>query len=145
MRFLPDGVRVRGPPSQPRPVRKRAGYAAIVLWDDLILPWLGRLREQLPGLELTDAHTHIGHNDPDGLSCSPDQLIEALELAGARGVVFPMHEPEGYPAANDRVLAVALESGGRLTPFCRLDPSTDPVREAERCLDAGAAGLKLHP
>jgi predicted TIM-barrel fold metal-dependent hydrolase len=116
-----------------------------VLWDDLILPWLGRLREQLPGLELTDAHTHIGHNDPDGLSCSPEQLIEALELAGARGVVFAMHEPDGYPPANDRVLEAAAASGGRLVPFARIDPRADPAREAERCLDAGARGLKLHP
>ena len=36
-------------------------------------------------------------------------------------------------------------SGGRLIPFCRLDPAEDPVAEAERALDAGAVGIKLHP
>ena len=30
-------------------------------------------------------------------------------------------------------------------PFCRLDPHDDPLAEAERCLDAGARGIKLHP
>jgi uncharacterized protein len=60
--------------------------------------------------------------------------------------VFTMHEPDGYPVANDRVLAEAAESGGRLVPFCRLDPHAgDAAGEAERCLDAGARGIKLHP
>jgi hypothetical protein len=30
-------------------------------------------------------------------------------------------------------------------PFCRLDPAEDPVGEADRCLAAGARGIKLHP
>ena len=38
--------------------------------------------------------THTGFNDPDGNSCSADKLIEGLELADARAVVFTMHEPE---------------------------------------------------
>ena len=56
-----------------------------------------------------------------------------------------MHEPDGYPAANDRVLQAAAESGGRLVAFCRVDPRADPLTEARRCLDAGAKGIKLHP
>ena len=32
-----------------------------------------------------------------------------------------------------------------LIPFCRVNPHDDPVHEAERCLDAGARGIKLHP
>jgi hypothetical protein len=46
---------------------------------------------------------------------------------------------------NDRVLQWAAESGGRFIPFCRLDPYDDPLPEAERCLSAGARGIKLHP
>jgi hypothetical protein len=30
-------------------------------------------------------------------------------------------------------------------PFCRLDLTENPIGEAERCLDAGARGIKLHP
>jgi uncharacterized protein len=110
-----------------------------VFSDALIRPWLERLREEVPGIAPFDVHTHIGENDPDGFRCTTEQLAAALELIEARGVVFPMHEPGGYPPANDAVLAAARESGGRLTAFGRLDPEKDPVAEAARCLDAGAA------
>jgi len=113
--------------------------------DDLTLPFLERAREEIPGLELADAHTHIGSHDPDGYRCSGAQLVEALELAGASAAVFPMHEPEGYPPANDMVLEQAAASGGRLSAFCRLDPEDGPLAEAQRCLAAGARGIKLHP
>jgi predicted TIM-barrel fold metal-dependent hydrolase len=116
-----------------------------VVSDEFILPWLERVREDLPGLQLFDVHTHIGANDPDDYRCSPEDLLEALEVAGARAVVFPMHEPGGYPAANDMVIREAAAAEGRLVPFCRLDPRSDPVAEAERCLGAGARGIKLHP
>jgi hypothetical protein len=43
------------------------------------------------------------------------------------------------------VIEEAAASGGRLTPFCRLDPADDPLREAERALGRGARGIKLHP
>ncbi|HEX8064894.1 MAG TPA: amidohydrolase family protein [Thermoleophilaceae bacterium] len=113
--------------------------------DDVLRPWRDALVERLPRLRLFDVHTHIGDNDPDGLRCSPQRLVESLELADARGVVFPMHEPDGYPPANDRVIAEAGASDGRLVPFCRLDPAADPLPEAERALARGARGIKLHP
>jgi predicted TIM-barrel fold metal-dependent hydrolase len=116
-----------------------------VFFDTAILPWHARVREEVPGLTPFDAHTHIGQNDPDGYRCTPEQLLEGLDRAAARAVVFAMHEPDGYRSANDGILEAARESGGRLTAFCRLDPAADPVGEAERCLDAGAAGIKLHP
>jgi hypothetical protein len=121
-------------------------YALAAVYDDEALrPWFDALVASVPGLSLFDAHTHTGANDPDGFRCSAEELTDALALAGARGVVFPMHEPGGYPPANDRVLAEAEASGGRLVAFCRLDPHADAVAEAERCLAAGARGLKLHP
>jgi hypothetical protein len=113
--------------------------------DDLTLPFLERMREELPGLALSDAHTHIGSNDPDGYRCSYEELVAVLELADARAAVFPMHEPDGYPAANDIVLEQAERSAGRLRAFCRLDPEQGAAAEAKRCLDAGARGIKLHP
>jgi predicted TIM-barrel fold metal-dependent hydrolase len=114
--------------------------------DDLIQPWRDALDDAVDGLSLFDAHTHTGSNDPDGMRQSPQELLEALGRANAAGaVVFTMHEPHGYSEANDRILAEAEASGGRLVPYCRLDPRQDPVREAERCLEAGARGIKLHP
>ena len=107
--------------------------------------WFSRLREAVPGIELFDAHTHIGQNDPDEFSCTREELTSGLAAVDARAVVFPMHEPGGYPPANDMVIDEAARSDGRLVPFCRLDPRADPLAEAERSLARGAAGIKLHP
>src|SRR5579859_7413173 len=112
----------------------------------LIEPWFELTLEQVPGLELFDAHTHLGQNDPDGMSQTPEQLLEMLAAAGAKGAfVFPMHEPDGYRDANDMVIDAAGRSGGVLTPFCRVKPGSDAIAEAERALRAGARGIKLHP
>jgi uncharacterized protein len=113
--------------------------------DAILRPWWDRLRADVGELDLFDAHTHVGAEDPDGYTQTPEQLLAVLAAAGARGVVFPMHEPAGYPAANDRVIAAAAASGGRLEAFCRVDPRAGALAEAERCLDAGARGIKLHP
>ena len=113
--------------------------------DAILRPWWDRMRADLGDPALFDAHTHVGDSDPDGARQTPEQLLAALEPVAARAVVFPMHEPDGYPAANDRVLEAAADSGGRLVAFCRLDPRADPLTEARRCLDAGAKGIKLHP
>jgi uncharacterized protein len=110
-----------------------------------MLPWLERLRQDIPDLAPLDAHTHIGSNDPDGYRCSREQLTGALEQIDARAFVFPMHEPEGYPPANDMVIEEAEAAGGRLFPFCRLDPEAEPLAEVERALERGARGIKLHP
>jgi hypothetical protein len=113
----------------------------------LIEPWYEVLRDHVPdGFELFDAHTHIGQNDPDGMKATPDDIVAGLRLAGAIGsFVFPMHEPDGYPPANDMVLEAAERSDGMLIPFCRVNPHDDALAEARRCLAAGARGIKLHP
>ncbi len=113
--------------------------------DEVLMPWLEAATALVPGVELFDAHTHTGGNDPDGFRCSVEQLSAGLDMAGARAVVFTTQEPGGYREANDRVIAEAEASGGRLVPFCRLDPAADPLAEAERALGAGARGIKLHP
>jgi hypothetical protein len=101
------------------------------------------------GALVIDAHTHLGR-DEDGQSLTPGELIAFLDQASpnARACTFPLHDPERAPAyqvPNDRVLRWAQESDGRLYPYCRLDPTEDPVGEAERCLALGARGIKLHP
>ncbi|HVP01221.1 MAG TPA: amidohydrolase family protein [Solirubrobacteraceae bacterium] len=98
------------------------------------------------GFEWFDAHTHMGENDPDGRSATAQEIVEALDRAGQqRALIFAMHEPDGYPPANDAVLAACSISAGRLFPLARIDPKRDPIAEAERCLVAGARGFKLHP
>jgi uncharacterized protein len=113
--------------------------------DAILRPWWDRLLADCGPLDLFDAHTHIGASDPDGFRQTPDQLRRVLALAGARAVVFPLHEPDGYAGPNDRVLEAAASSDGQLVAFCRVDPHGDAVAEAVRCLDAGARGIKLHP
>src|SRR5580658_1461580 len=119
------------------------------LYDDALAPFAAEAQRLLPvGAEVLDAHTHLGL-DEDGRSLTLSELLAQLDAAGARrACVFPLHDPARRPAyrvPNDRVLAWASESEGRLIPFCRLDPFEEPVAEAERCLAAGARGIKLHP
>lgn len=113
--------------------------------ESLLQAWLQPLLADLQGASLFDAHTHIGSNDPDGARLSGAELIEILAPLDARGVVFAMHEPDGYGAANDLILSEAASSDGRLVPFCRLNPSDGAVAELTRCIDRGARGIKLHP
>src|SRR4051795_12825829 len=117
-------------------------------YDDVLLPLLASARAVLPdGATWTDAHTHTGADDPDGVTATAEELLTGLERGEiARAAVFTTAEPDGYPAANDRVLAEAAASDGRLVPFCRVDPNArGPLAEARRCVAAGARGIKLHP
>jgi predicted TIM-barrel fold metal-dependent hydrolase len=107
------------------------------------------LRGALPaGADIFDAHLHLGH-DIDGMVGDYDQLLRVMDRYGiSRAFVFCLDEPDRHPAfraANDRTLAFAERSGGRLIPFVRLDLNESPIEEARRCLDRGARGIKLHP
>jgi predicted TIM-barrel fold metal-dependent hydrolase len=113
--------------------------------DDQLAPFWEQTRGLLPPAPLLDAHTHIGVNDPDGFKCTAEELLDTLAPTGSRAVVFPMHEPAGYPPANDHVIATALHSGDVLVPFCRVNPREQPAAEVRRCLALGARGVKLHP
>jgi predicted TIM-barrel fold metal-dependent hydrolase len=119
------------------------------LYASALAPFLAETQRLRPAhAEVIDAHTHLGL-DEDGRSLTLEQLLAQLDRADARrACVFPLHDPErkpSYSLPNDRVLAWTGESEGRLVPFCRLDPAEDPLAEAERCLAAGARGIKLHP
>src|SRR5918995_2719402 len=113
--------------------------------DDLMRPWLDRIFQDTGPLALYGAHTHVGGNDPEGFKQERAELVEALAAAGARAVVFPMHEPAGYPPANDAVIAAAAADPERLVAYFRVSPHDGALAEATRALDAGARGIKLHP
>lgn len=120
-----------------------------LLYARALAPFLAETARLRPArTEVIDAHTHLGL-DEDGRSLTLEQLLAALDRADARrACVFPLHDPErkpSYSLPNDRVLAWAAESEGRLVPFARLDPAEAPLAEAERCLARGARGIKLHP
>ena len=108
-----------------------------------------RIRAAFPDdIRVWDAHTHLGI-DEDGFTQSPEELLAAMVAYGVeRSFTFPLNDPDRFPAyrvPNDRVLEWAAASDGALVPFCRLDLTEEPIAEAERCLDAGACGIKLHP
>jgi len=116
---------------------------------ELVEVWDGEMRRLLPdGADIFDAHLHLG-TDIDGMVGDYDQLEEIMARYGiSRAFMFCLDEPDrhpGFSAANDRTLAFAERSGGRLIPFVRLDLNERPLEEARRCLDAGARGIKLHP
>src|SRR5689334_19848027 len=116
---------------------------------ELVDQWDGELRRLLPeGAHVFDAHLHLG-TDIDGMIGDYDQLEQLMAANGiARAFMFCLDEPDRHPAfsaANDRTLAFAARSNGRLVPFVRLDLNETPIEEAHRCLDAGARGIKLHP
>src|SRR6266851_8937158 len=78
-----------------------------------------------------------------------EELESLMDRFGvSRCFMFCLDEPDRHPgfrAGNERTLAFAERSGGRLIPFVRLDLAEDPIGEATRCLDLGARGIKLHP
>ena len=107
------------------------------------------LRAELPaGADIFDAHTHLG-DDIDGMTGRLEELVAMMDRYGiSRWNVFCLDEPDrhpGFQAGNDRTLEFAGRSNGRLIPYVRLDLTEDPIEEAERCLDRGARGIKLHP
>jgi predicted TIM-barrel fold metal-dependent hydrolase len=102
----------------------------------------------LPDAELWDAHAHLGR-DADGHALGAEGLLADLDRFGFAGAVcFPANEPgeDGrFAGANRRVLEAAAASGGRLIPFCRLDPGRPWEEELAAAHAGGARGLKLHP
>jgi len=117
--------------------------------QELFAGFEAQLRLELPaGAAIFDAHTHLG-DDIDGMTGRYDELIAVMDRYGvSRCNVFCLDEPDRHPGfrdGNDRTLAAAKRANGRLIPYVRLDLTEAPIEEAERCLDLGARGIKLHP
>jgi predicted TIM-barrel fold metal-dependent hydrolase len=117
--------------------------------QELFADFEAELRAELPvGADIFDAHTHLG-DDIDGMTGRFDELLAVMDRYGvSRCNIFCLDEPDRHPgfrAGNDRTLAAAERSEGRLIPFVRLDLTEEPIEEAKRCLDRGARGIKLHP
>src|SRR3954470_19850769 len=127
----------------------RQVHEALTRAHGLLAGWDDELRRTLPlDAEIFDVHVHLG-NDIDGMVGDYDQLLSLMDRYGvSRAFMFCLDEPDRHPAfqaANDRTLAFAARSDGRLIPFVRLDLNESPIEEATRCIDRGARGIKLHP
>jgi uncharacterized protein len=117
--------------------------------QELLAHYEQGLRAELPAdADIFDAHVHLG-DDIDGISGRFDELVTGMErYRVSRANMFCLDEPDRHPAfsaANDRTLAFAERSKGKLIPYVRLDLTEEPLEEARRCLDLGARGIKLHP
>src|SRR5436305_14907800 len=122
---------------------------ALARAQELLARWDEELERIVPsGCRIFDVHVHLG-NDIDGMVGILDELVRVQERYRiAHAFVFCLDEPDRHPAfraGNDRTLEAAARSDGRLIPFVRLDLTEEPIQEAERCLDRGARGIKLHP
>jgi predicted TIM-barrel fold metal-dependent hydrolase len=121
---------------------------ALLRAEQLLDFWHERLCSELPEGPIFDAHVHLGQ-DIDGMVGHYDELERTQQRYGIeRAFMFCLDEPDREPAfraGNDRTLAFAERSDGRLIPFVRLDLISEPIEEAERCIALGARGIKLHP
>ena len=88
---------------------------------------------------------------PKALLATAEELLASMDEAQIdRSVVlgFAWSELEPCVQHNDYLLEAAAKSGGRLIPFCTIQPraGNDAFREMERCARAGARGLgELRP
>src|SRR3989442_14504281 len=112
--------------------------------QELLGRYEAELRELIPGdCTMFDAHVHLG-NDIDGMVGSYDELLATMDrYRFAHAFMFCLDEPDRHPgfrSGNDRTLAFAERSDGRLIPFVRLDLAAEPIAEAAPCLDRDARG-----
>ena len=108
--------------------------------QQLLEAWREELKREMPAdVDIFDAHVHLG-DDIDGVSGRYDELLGMMDdYEVGRAFMFCLDEPDREPAfraPNDRTLAYAERSDGRLIPFVRLDLNERPIEEATRCLDA---------
>ena len=121
---------------------------------------------------IVDFHTHIfpprvrqAHEDylrrdptfaqmyasPKAEIATAEELLRSMDGAGVEESValgFAWRDHEDCARHNDYLLEAAAKSGGRIVPFCTLNPLAGEaaVREVERCAAAGARGLgELRP
>lgn len=122
---------------------------------------------------LVDAHTHIFpseivqrraalcqrepvfaelYADPKAKVAVAEELLAALDRNATDYAValgFAWRNADLCRWHNDAILAAARASGGRIVPFCTLNPALparDVYKEAERCAAAGARGVgELRP
>jgi predicted TIM-barrel fold metal-dependent hydrolase len=91
------------------------------------------------------------YSSPKAQMATAEELLASMEEAEVdRSVVvgFAWSEQELCREHNEYLLEAAARSGGRLIPFCTLQPlaGDDAAAEIERCVQGGARGLgELRP
>ena len=101
---------------------------------------------------IVDCHTHWGScfQNRDGLN--PSQWLAGEASHGVtHAVVAPLvglHDDTLLPRENEDLAKVCAASGGRMIPFCTVNPyrKDTAVAEFRRCVEVlNMRGLKIHP
>jgi len=111
---------------------------------------LDRVRrgESLADLEIVDIHGHIGRAPFPYPDYSPKSIVDVMDRIGVRSIVlshtqcFSTH----YELGNDEVFEAMQAFSGRILGYAIFWPGdAEAVKvEAQRRLDAGFVGVKLH-
>ena len=108
-----------------------------------------RRGEPLTGSEIIDVHAHIGPYAFSIPDTSAAGIVEGMNRTGIAQVVASTMPRASHPAAmrgNDLVLDAMRAHPGRILGYMFLWPSSagEVAAEAERCVEAGFSGVKLH-
>ena len=84
--------------------------------------------------------------EPGGRFADAGKLLRDMDAAGVDHAIamgFGWTDPDIAAEANDYLLGAAAAHPDRITPFASVNPAwgAQAVREASRCLDAGASGI----
>ena len=114
--------------------------------DAFLAPWHESARELVPGRAACSTSTPTsGRTTPTVSSASPSSSSTRSSWSTAARPSSRCTSPRATRSGTTGSSTRPPASDGRLVAFCRLDPRADPVAEAERALDRGAVGIKLHP
>lgn len=111
-------------------------------------PGVGENREEYLGRDPTFAEMYAS---PRAKVAAAEDLLRSAEEAGVDVSValgFAWRDHDDCVRHNDYLLEAAGKSGGRIVPFCTVNPLAGEAaeREVERCAAAGARGLgELRP
>ena len=117
---------------------------------ELIEEWDAELRREIPaGRATSSTPTSTSATTSTGWSATTTSSSGSWPATGSRARscsawTSPTGTPPSAPGTTARSSS-RERSEGRLVPFVRLDLTESPIEEAERCLDLGARGIKLHP
>ena len=109
------------------------------------------VREGREGYVRRDATFAEMYGSPRAKIATAEELLRSMDEAGVEVSValgFAWRDHQDCVRHNDYLLETAAKSGGRIVPFCTVNPLAGEAaaREVERCADGGVRGLgELRP
>jgi predicted TIM-barrel fold metal-dependent hydrolase len=110
-----------------------------------------QVRDDREGYVRRDATFAEMYSSPRAKIATAEELLRSMdeaEVATSVALGFAWRDQHDCVRHNDYLLEAAEKSGGRIVPFCTVNPMVgdDAAREVERCAGGGARGLgELRP